>query len=115
MDELSKRLRDVAGRIRGWQTERRLSDSELLRRYRGLGTDRTFGRVIGGIGMPLRGIRLTISTSQIASGTQTVFGYTRRPFRSVPASVGLTPSLVRLGGYKVADGRTPAGMLVGLS
>ena len=48
MDELSKRLKEVAGRIRGWQTERRLSDSELLRRYRGLGTDRTFGRVMAG-------------------------------------------------------------------
>jgi type II secretory pathway predicted ATPase ExeA len=48
MDEMTKRLREVAGRIRGWQTERRMSDAELLRRYRGLGTDRTFGRIMGG-------------------------------------------------------------------
>ena len=48
MDESVKRLMEVAKRIRAWQTERQLSDAQLLKRYRGLGTDRTFGRIMGG-------------------------------------------------------------------
>lgn len=48
MEELKQRLKDVGAKVRGWQLERRLSDAELLRRYRGLGTDRTFGRIICG-------------------------------------------------------------------
>lgn len=41
-------LMELAQRIRAWQQAEGLTDAEMLRRYKGLGTDRTYKRVIAG-------------------------------------------------------------------
>lgn len=41
-------LHEVAGRIRGWQEERRLSDSQMLRDFPGLGSSKTYVRIVSG-------------------------------------------------------------------
>lgn len=41
-------LIDLGRRIRAWQQAETLTDAEMLRRYRGLGTDRTYKRIIAG-------------------------------------------------------------------
>lgn len=38
-------LKDLAGRIRAWQDARKLSQAEMLRRFPGLGSDRTYVRI----------------------------------------------------------------------
>lgn len=41
-------LTDLAGRIRAWQEARKLSTAEMLRRFPGLGSDKTYGRICKG-------------------------------------------------------------------
>jgi len=41
-------LFEVAGRVRGWQEERGLSDTQMLREYPGLGSTKTYTRLIAG-------------------------------------------------------------------
>jgi hypothetical protein len=41
-------LGDVAGRIRRWQEERKISDSQMLRDFAGLGSTKTYTRIVAG-------------------------------------------------------------------
>lgn len=43
-----KRLVELAAQIRDWQTSRRISDAELCRKYQGLGSTKTFKRILDG-------------------------------------------------------------------
>lgn len=47
-DGMSEELRVTAGRIRGWQEERRISDSQMLREFPGLGSTKTYTRIVAG-------------------------------------------------------------------
>jgi len=44
MSELSQ----IAAKIRGWQEERKLSDSQMLREFPGLGSTKTYTRIVAG-------------------------------------------------------------------
>jgi len=47
-DAVKVELAGFAGRIRGWQEERRFSDSQMLREYPGLGSTKTYTRILAG-------------------------------------------------------------------
>ena len=48
MTEPKTQLMEIAARIRTWQIENKLSDNELLRRYAGLGSTKTYTRILTG-------------------------------------------------------------------
>lgn len=43
---MKNELYEVAGKIRGYQEERKISDSEMLRRFAGLGSTKTYTRIV---------------------------------------------------------------------
>jgi len=47
-DGMRAELGDVAGRIRRWQEERKISDSQMLRDFAGLGSTKTYTRIVAG-------------------------------------------------------------------